>query len=159
MSAIFKKLNLKEQTEIVVLNAPESFEPELASLSGITVIRDIQEAKHISFGLAFVTQQTEIDTITTSMVQKAEGDVVMWFAYPKKSSKKYTSTLNRDHGWEALGRVGFEPVRQVAIDEDWSALRFRRVEYIQTMKRRKGMAISKEGKAKIEGCVSGSTSH
>ena len=101
MSAIFKKLNLKEQTEIVVINAPESFEPELASLSGITVIRDIQEAQHVYFGLAFVTQQTEIDTITVSMVQKAEGDVIMWFAYPKKSSKKYTSALNRDHGWEA----------------------------------------------------------
>mgnify|MGYP005835701873 CR=1 FL=1 len=39
-----------------------------------------------------------------------------------------------------------EPVRQVAIDEDWSALRFRRVEYIKTMTR--SFAMTLEGKAK-----------
>ncbi len=27
--------------------------------------------------------------------------------------------------------TGFDTVRQVAIDEDWSALRFRRVEFIK----------------------------
>jgi hypothetical protein len=29
-------------------------------------------------------------------------------------------------------RAGFDSVRQIAIDEDWSALRFRRVEYIKS---------------------------
>ena len=148
MSALFKKLNLKEQANIVILNAPASFETELERLSEITVIRDFEKAEQVSFALAFVTQPAEVTTITPAMVAKTEGDAVIWFAYPKKSSKNYTSSINRDQGWEALGRVGFEPVRQVAIDEDWSALRFRRVEYIKSMKRRKGMAISKEGKAK-----------
>jgi len=31
-----------------------------------------------------------------------------------------------------IRNAGFDSVRQVAIDEDWSALRFRRVEYIKT---------------------------
>lgn len=39
MSDVFKKLNLKHQEEILVLNAPESFEPELASLDGVAVRR------------------------------------------------------------------------------------------------------------------------
>jgi len=60
---------------------------------------------------------------------------VVWFAYPKGSSKKYTSQINRDNGWAVLGKAGFEPVRMVAIDEDWSAVRFRRVEFIKTMTR------------------------
>jgi len=30
-----------------------------------------------------------------------------------------------------LKALGFETVRAVAIDEDWSALRFRRVEFIK----------------------------
>ena len=148
MSALFKKLNLKEQANIIILNAPASFEMELESLSEITVIRDLEKAEQVGFALAFVTQPAEVTTITAAMVAKTEGDAVIWFAYPKKSSKNYTSAINRDQGWEALGRVGFEPVRQFAIDEDWSALRFRRVEYIKSMKRRKGMAISKEEKAK-----------
>ena len=38
---------------------------------------------------------------------------------------------NCDSGWPVLGAAGFEPVRMVAIDADWSALRFRRVEHIK----------------------------
>ena len=36
-----------------------------------------------------------------------------------------------------LGDAGFEPVRMVAIDEDFSAVRFRRVEFIKTLTRGK----------------------
>jgi len=32
----FAKLNLKEQNDIVIVNAPESFEREIASLKGVT---------------------------------------------------------------------------------------------------------------------------
>ncbi|HNM27658.1 MAG TPA: hypothetical protein PKL15_19570, partial [Saprospiraceae bacterium] len=67
-------------------------------------------------------------------------------AYPKGSSKTYRCEFNRDNGWQALGEVGYEPVRQVAIDEDWSALRFRRVEFIKTMTR--SFAMSEKGKQK-----------
>jgi len=38
----------------------------------------------------------------------------------------------------------------VAIDEDWSALRFRRVEFIKAMTRRVSSAMTKEGKAKTK---------
>ena len=37
MSPVFAKLNVKDAREIVVLDAPASFEPELASLDGVTV--------------------------------------------------------------------------------------------------------------------------
>ena len=58
----------------------------------------------------------------------AKGDAVVWFAYPKGSSKRYKSEVNRDDSWASVGQEGFEPVRMVAIDEDWSALRVRRVD-------------------------------
>src|SRR5262249_2763485 len=69
--------------------------------------------------------------------RKTAGDAIVWLAYPKGTSKKYKSQINRDNGWNALGREGFEPVRMVAIDQDWSALRFRRVEFIKNMRRPK----------------------
>jgi hypothetical protein len=37
----------------------------------------------------------------------------------------------------------------VAIDEDWSALRFRRVEFIRTMTRDKKRAITEKGQKKV----------
>ena len=39
-----------------------------------------------------------------------------------------------------------EGVRQVAIDEDWSALRFRSAKHIKSLERNPKMALSKEGK-------------
>lgn len=54
--------------------------------------------------------------------------------------------VHRDSGWSTLGAVGFEPVRQVAIDADWSDLRFRRTEFIKTITRNNAMTISEEGK-------------
>jgi hypothetical protein len=148
MSVIFKKLNLKEQKEIVILNAPQSFEPELVALEGITIRRRLEDIEAIDFSLAFVIKQQELDEISSSVAAKARRDAVIWFAYPKGSSKKYKCEFNRDTGWHSLGAAGFEPVRQVAIDEDWSALRFRRVEFIKDMKRRSTMALSREGKSR-----------
>lgn len=145
----FQKLNLKDQNPIVILNAPASFEPELAALHGAEVLRDLKTAGEIAFVLGFVTKQKEVDALAKAIAKKAKGDAVVWFAYPKGSSKKYISEINRDHGWSALGDAGFEPVRGVAIDEDWSATRFRRVEFIKTMKRGREHRLSAAGKARV----------
>lgn len=149
MPGIFAKLNLKDQTQIAVLNAPESFEAELEALEGIAVLREAK-GKEVEFFLAFVTQQKEVDALSKTVARKTKGDAVVWFAYPKGSSKKYTCEFNRDRGWKELGQAGFEPVRQVAIDQDWSALRFRRVEFIKTMIRSSQMAMSEVGKARVK---------
>jgi hypothetical protein len=137
MTAIFNKLNLKSQPEILVINSPESFEPELAALDNVKIRRSAQDVKEIAFSLAFVTRQKEVDAIARVVARKAAGDAIVWFAYPKQTSKKYKCEFNRDTGWAALGPAGFEGVRMVAIDEDWSALRFRRVEFIKAMTRDK----------------------
>ena len=144
----FDKLNLKDQKQILVMNAPESFEPELKSLRGVTVVRDLKNAGEVEFALAFVIKQKEVDTLGKTIAKKAQGDAVVWFAYPKGSSKKYKSEINRDAGWQVLGDAGFEPVRMVAIDEDWSAVRFRRVDFIKSLTRGKEHRMSAQGKAR-----------
>ena len=149
MSAVFKKLNLKDQTEIVVLDAPASFEPEIAALEGVAVRRSLDDMDRLQFSLAFVTQQEQIDQAAGQIAQKVDGDALVWFAYPKGSSKRYRCDFNRDTGWQALGAAGFESVRQVSIDEDWSALRFRRVEFIKKLTRSSLGAISETGQQRL----------
>jgi len=144
----FQKLNLKDQRRIVVLNSPESFEPELATLNDVTVARKLKGIDEIGFSLAFVTTQKEVDTLGGAIAKLAKGDAVVWFAYPKGTSKKYKSEINRDNGWRVMGDAGFEPVRSVAIDEDWSAVRFRRAEFIKTMTRAKEWRMTAQGKAR-----------
>ena len=148
MLSTFEKLNLKNHTQIIVLNAPQSFEPELAALHNVTILRSLQGLDGIQFSLAFVTKQKEVDTLAKGIAKKAKGDAVVWFVYPKGTSKRYKSEINRDSGWHVLGKAGFEPVRMVAIDEDWSACRFRRAEFIKTMTRAKEHRMSAQGKSR-----------
>ena len=146
MPTVFQKLNLKDEAEIVVLDAPASFEPELGALSRVRVLRSPTEAAQVRFALVFATTQRQVDLATRALTKRADGDIKLWFAYPKQSSKRFTCEFNRDTGWAELGKAGYEPVRMVAIDEDWSALRFRRVEFIATMKRDPKHALSSAGK-------------
>ena len=143
---VFSKLQLKDQREIVVLNAPASFEKELASLKGVTVHRAPKAG--VSFALAFATTLAEVATFAKSVAAPAEGDAAIWVAYPKRSSKRYESEIGRDTSWKPLGVLGYEGVRLVAIDEDWSALRFRRARFIATMKRDPKRAMSAAGRKK-----------
>ena len=135
MSELFKKLNLKAEGAILVLDAPASFEEELAALAGVQVHRTLEGAGPVGFALAFVQKQADLEARSRALVAQAEGDAILWFAYPKKSSKRYHCDFNRDSGWAALRGAGYESVRMVAIDEDWSALRFRKVAYIKTLTR------------------------
>jgi hypothetical protein len=132
MNGIFQKLNLKDQQEILVLNAPESFMPELARLPVLTIHHHLESAAEIGFLLAFVTRKSEVDALAGAVAARATGDATVWFAYPKGTSKKFKCDFNRDTGWDALNAAGFDTVRAVAIDEDWTGLRFRRKEYIKT---------------------------
>lgn len=147
MTALFKKLNFKAHPAIHILNAPASFAGELNEMAAITKVQQALE-KAVSFAMAFTSRQEEVDQFAVQIASASEGDAVIWIAYPKGTSKKYKCDFNRDTGWEAMGAHGFEPVRQVAIDEDWSALRFRRVENIKTMTR--SFAMTEEGKAKTQ---------
>jgi hypothetical protein len=131
MAEIFEKLNLKDRQEILVLHAPQSFEAELARLPVLTIHRHIESVAEIGFLLAFVTKKSEVDALSGPVAARATGDATVWFAYPKGASKRYKCDFNRDTGWDALKAAGFDTVRAVAIDEDWTGLRFRRVEYIK----------------------------
>lgn len=147
MNPLFKKLNYKDQKEIVILNAPAGLKPVMDEMANVTTLsQKLPKEKKLHFVLAFVTKQSEVDELAHRIGETLEGDGIVWFAYPKGTSKKYKCEFNRDTGWQTLGSLGFEGVRMVAVDEDWSALRFRKAEYIKSMTR--SFAMSDEGKRK-----------
>lgn len=147
MDPLLKKLNFKEQKNIIVLNAPDSFSDQLAIIKSYTAVKEkLTGVKSIEFALLFVTKQSEIDKLAPKVLSKALDDAIIWFCYPKKSSKNYNCDFNRDTGWAILGEHGYEGVRMVAIDADWSALRFRQVKHIKKITRSASWALTKEAK-------------
>ncbi len=59
MPTTFDKLNLKDHKEILVLNAPDTFEKEIRGLCDVRVFRRIEDMKALAFALSFVTQRAE----------------------------------------------------------------------------------------------------
>jgi hypothetical protein len=146
MTPLFKKLNFKDQKAIYIINAPKSLDDELEVMKQFTAIHKALDDKEINFIMVFATKQEEIDNSISVIYPKLEGDAILWYCYPKGTSKKYTCEFNRDNGWKAIGKYNLEPVRQIAIDEDWSALRFRKTDYIKKLTRSNSFALSAEGK-------------
>jgi hypothetical protein len=73
--------------------------------------------------LAFIGESAELDEVAATALAAAARDELAWIAYPKAGL--LGTDLNRDRLAELVRARGLRPVRQVAIDETWSALRFR----------------------------------
>lgn len=145
-NALAKKLQIKVNNGLV-LGCPKEVLPVFA---GLDVVQKAASAKgELGFVVAFATTLADVERFAklADEVASRQSDPLLWISYPKGSSKKYKCDFNRDTGWDALGARGFEPVRQVAIDEDWSALRFRKAEQIKSMTRSR--ALSAAGKERI----------
>jgi hypothetical protein len=137
MIDLIKKLNYKGQQRITVINASENFLKAISSkLKGVQIDTEFDQRFLYEFMIVFVTLVSEVEILAPVTVHNLAPDGILWFAYPKKTSRKYSSDIDRDHGWQILTNYGFDKVRQVAIDNDWSALRFRNLRFIKSGKSR-----------------------
>jgi hypothetical protein len=137
MKSLLEKLNYKEQKRIALINAEKNF--KLASLKEL---KDIQTDNKIDprypydFMIVFVRNKAELNEIVPGVLHNLADDGILWFCYPKKTSFKYSSDIDRDHGWNALSDHEFFGIRMVTIDDDWSAMRFRNKKYIKSASER-----------------------
>jgi hypothetical protein len=129
LDTLLKKLRYAGQERVLVANVP----PELESLTvalaagGSTV--DRAPAGAYPWAIVFVRSLAETAALASQADRLIEGDGVLWVAYPKQSSKKYSADVNRDTAWPLFDGPIVRFVAQVALDDDWSAMRVRRTEY------------------------------
>jgi hypothetical protein len=142
---LLKKMQIKAGETVFVLNLPE--ELRTSFLSSNQVIAGFPQDTTPYSILIFVKSKAEIKDAAKTIKPETLEATHLWFAYPKKSSKKYNSEITRDTGWNLLGEAGFEPVRQISISDDWSGLRFRKFEEIKKFTR--NFAISSKGLKQI----------
>lgn len=102
MDSTFKKMNFKLEPEVLVLQAPERFGPNMQAMAGLTTFQtDISQVEKIRFAIAFVTRQEEIDAYMEAMAGKLEGDCAIWFCYPKGLRFLHIFTLKK-HGYKNI---------------------------------------------------------
>lgn len=133
MTDLLVKLNYKGQGRIAVINAEESFNSYISSnLHEVVIDKSIDPRYPYSFMVLFVKTVNEVNDLTPVALHNLIANGVLWYCYPKKNSKKYMAGLDRANGWKILIDSGLRPVRQVSVNDDWSALKFRNIKYIKS---------------------------
>lgn len=141
---IIKKLQYKDLGQpVLMLNAPQAYQEVISSLQGDVHTEPVQAP--YDFVQAFGTSNEELRRLAEIAAGSVADNGLLWLCYPKKTSKTYkNSDCSRESVTGILADEGYEPVRQIAIDEDWSALRYRKAELIKTMTR--SFAATAKGK-------------
>jgi hypothetical protein len=133
MVKLTNKLNYKGQQRIALINSDEIFAASFGNeLSGVHVDNVIDPRFLYEFMLIFVDSVPLAEELIPVALHNLSPDGILWFAYPKKTSKRYMTGPDRDQGWNSLTRLGFKRVRQINIDNDYTALRFRNVRFIKS---------------------------
>lgn len=115
------KLQIKAGASVAVLGLPDGVELEFPG--GGTVTSDAEAAARADAVMVFVRESAELETVAAPAVAAALDDRLAWIAYPKGG--QLGTDLNRDSLARLAVTRGIRPVRQIAIDDTWSALRFR----------------------------------
>jgi len=84
-------------------------------------VRQVDPIETASVAIVFANDADSVREILTAHKDSLALPGVLWVAYPKANR----TDINRDSLWPILGEFGLRPVSQVALDQVWSALRFR----------------------------------
>ena len=133
MTELLLKLNYKDYPRLCILKGDNAFRKSLQkTLPGRQVDKVIDPKYLYEFMVIFTFETADIEELAPVSIHNLAEDGILWIVYPKKTSPKYKSDISRDKGWETLKKCGFEPVRQVSVNDDLSALRFRNSKFIKS---------------------------
>ena len=116
---IAKKLHLKPGMRVAVTHAPPGF---VLKSQGVSIERSLK--KGLDLALTFVTQHEDLERQWPKLVGAVKQHGAVWVAYPKKNSGIDTD-LHGMQEWDATKGSDWNPVAMIAIDDAWSATRYK----------------------------------
>ncbi len=124
MQDIIKKFKFKDNG--IVINAPTTLEIQFVELGFKTSFDKKTKSTNT---LVFINNNKDYVDFLNKQLKNIEPDSVLWFAYPKKTSKVMTD-INRDTIRMTGEEFNITTVTAISIDDTWSALRFRPIDKV-----------------------------
>jgi hypothetical protein len=123
INKLAKKLLIKPGKSVLLVNSPEHY---------IRLLEPLPENVQISYETGsdydviqlFVLNNSELIKELKKLQPFFQADTIIWIAYPKKTAGMVTD-LGMMSSWEETSKYSLRPVASVAINETWTALRFR----------------------------------
>ena len=118
-----KKLGIRENGSVVLVNAPDRFERKLEPLPEGAQIKEDPKAARVA--VLFVMSHRELVRDFRPLAKALPEKVTFWIAWPKKASRvatDLTEDVVRGVGLDS----GWVDYKVCAIDETWSGLCFAR---------------------------------
>ncbi|MEZ2334500.1 YdeI/OmpD-associated family protein [Mucilaginibacter sp. RCC_168] len=148
MNVLAKKLQMKPNTRWLLHNAPANY------LESLEPLPDDVEIVHNTTGSfngiqLFVTNSIELADELKVIVPLLEDDTIFWIIYPKKNSG-ITTDLEMMSSWDAPAQYGIRPVASAAVNEVWTALRFRPFDKVKVSAGRNDAVRNNEYSAYID---------
>ncbi len=117
---LLDRLQVKGERRVAVLHAPDGLLPLFGADDGLAA------AEEADVVVAFVATRSELEQRLTELKNVTRPEAILWLAYPKTTSPRATD-LSRDFIHDYALTAALDAVAQIAIDTDYSALRFKRV--------------------------------
>jgi hypothetical protein len=124
--SITQKLYLKPGIKFLLVNPPDGYLKQIGKLpEGAILLSDsscLVEAIQV-----FIANRAELEAQLPQLKELLAPKGMMWVTYHKATSKVKTD-INRDTINAYAHSIGLEGVAMISVDNDWSALRLKRIQ-------------------------------
>ncbi len=132
LSALAKKLRLASNQAVAILNSPPGY-LDLLAPGPSTVVTAAKPDQAYDAVQLFVSSTDELRTLGPTAIRAVKPEGVLWITYPNGGRTRGATDLPATPWWtkrdvlgEITGETGYRPVAFVSIDDNWTALRFKR---------------------------------
>jgi hypothetical protein len=133
-SPVARKLGMNRGMSALIIAPPPGYLKLLATASDRLTVSSRAYGMY-AFVQVFATRRSEIHGFARRLSKYAAPNALVWISYPKKTSK-LAGNLSRDVIRKVMSGAGCRAVSIVAIDEVWSALRFRQTDRVDSRLKR-----------------------
>ena len=132
LSQLAKKLRLAPDHHVVVLNSPPGYIAGLAPAPA-DLYTALEASSVYDVVQLFVNNIHELRTLGPAAIKAVKPGGMLWVAYPKGGLTRGATDLPATPWWtkrdvlgEFTGETGYRPIAFVKIDDNWTALRFKK---------------------------------
>jgi hypothetical protein len=119
-----QKLLLKPGMLARFINTPAGFWETFGTLPAKVALHSGGK-ETCDWALLFSKDERELNKLAANAVESVKSGGTLWVAFPKKTSGKQT-TLTPRKGWTVMEEAQFQSMASAAIDDVWSALRWKK---------------------------------